>query len=137
VHAVKTEIVALHKELETQMDSTQTKPLSEAAQQAKNRAIVKRNTALAARAKQERRKLAPQSVESTTLPVAAEAAPALDTFPLSALTSGSLPEGINPQHKERYLPEAGFMATMGLSRAQFGALPGWKQKALKRKARLF
>jgi hypothetical protein len=65
---------------------------------------------------------------------------AAPTYPLAALLGakrGSELPGVDLQHKEHALGDADFQAALGMSRVAFGALPEWKQKALKKGAGLF
>lgn len=49
----------------------------------------------------------------------------------------SIPEGIPPAEKEKYLTKEQFEAAFGMDYESFSALKLWKQKDLKKKAKLF
>lgn len=59
------------------------------------------------------------------------------TYTFEQLTGGSLPEGVDPTKKEQYLNDADFQKYMGMSKAEFNAMPAWKGNNIKKKAGLF
>ncbi|KAF0698850.1 hypothetical protein As57867_010487, partial [Aphanomyces stellatus] len=46
-------------------------------------------------------------------------------------------EGIDLSRKESYLSDADFKTVFGQTRAEFDAMPKWKQQAKKKEVRLF
>ncbi|KAM3935167.1 advillin [Leptodactylus fuscus] len=61
-------------------------------------------------------------------------------FPLEALKGKQkheLPEGVDPTKKESYLSDRDFIATFGMTRGEFSALPSWKQLNIKKQLGLF
>ncbi|KAI9184484.1 hypothetical protein H9P43_003537 [Blastocladiella emersonii ATCC 22665] len=58
------------------------------------------------------------------------------TYTVEQLKKRDVP-GIDTTHLETYLSDADFVATFGMPRDAFGALPKWKQQDLKKKAGLF
>ena len=65
---------------------------------------------------------------------------ATGTFVYNQLTgpAGSLPAGVNPKLRERYLDDAELCTVFGVSsRAQFDALPKWRRDKLKQQKQLF
>ncbi|KAG8585521.1 hypothetical protein GDO81_005059 [Engystomops pustulosus] len=60
--------------------------------------------------------------------------------PLDALKGKQkheLPEGVDPARKETYLSDRDFIATFGMTRGEFSALPSWKQLNIKKQLGLF
>ena len=78
-----------------------------------------------------------------TAPVAASGAPEEITveqfYDISALAvpAASLPEGVEPAHREQWLDDEDFEATFGMDKATFNAQPKWKRINQKKKANLF
>ena len=58
------------------------------------------------------------------------------TYSLADLKAGT-PAGVDASHKENFLSDADFKAALGIDRAAFAALPGWKQADSKKKAGIF
>ena len=48
-----------------------------------------------------------------------------------------LPEGVDPTKMDKYLKESEFEKGLGMSQADFYALPQWKQTKVKREKGLF
>ena len=76
---------------------------------------------------------------ATEAPAAAPAAPtAAGCFSLEQLQlPAPFPDGVDPAKRETYLEDSIFQAVFGMDRADFGALPGWKRTAAKKKHGLF
>ncbi len=72
------------------------------------------------------------SVES-----AGESSSSRPTYSLAELVQPGAPPGVDASRKEDYLSEDDFLLAFGCSREQFDVLPKWKQKQLKRGAKLF
>ena len=72
-------------------------------------------------------------------PAAAPAAPtAAGCFSLEQLQlPAPFPDSVDPAKRETYLEDSIFQAVFGMDRADFGALPGWKRTAAKKKHGLF
>uniref|UniRef100_A0A7S2D1R4 HP domain-containing protein n=1 Tax=Florenciella parvula TaxID=236787 RepID=A0A7S2D1R4_9STRA len=62
--------------------------------------------------------------------------PTSEKFSLAELQAGT-PEGVDPTKKEEYLSDADFLEAFKVDMAAYKALPGWKQKNLKRSSKLF
>ncbi|XP_076156195.1 uncharacterized protein LOC143139493, partial [Alosa pseudoharengus] len=60
-----------------------------------------------------------------------------NTYPLSALKTRPLPQGVDPLRLEIYLSEEDFEEALDMKREEFEALPGWKQVNLKKAKGLF
>lgn len=76
---------------------------------------------------------------ATEAPAAAPAAPtAAGCFSLEQLQlPAPFPDSVDPAKRETYLEDSIFQAVFGMDRADFGALPGWKRTAAKKKHGLF
>jgi hypothetical protein len=76
---------------------------------------------------------------ATEAPAAAPAAPtAAGCFSLEQLQlPAPFPDSVDPAKRETYLEDSIFQAVFGMDRAGFGALPGWKRTAAKKKHGLF
>ncbi|XP_076464098.1 advillin-like [Babylonia areolata] len=82
-----------------------------------------------------KREMGQDSVGVTT--VKEELANYYKTHPVDVLKKKTLPKGVDPTCKERYLSDADFEAVFGMSRADYLNLKPWKQMDLKKKAGLF
>ena len=61
-----------------------------------------------------------------------------DFFPYEALKAGVVwPRKVDPSRREQYLNDDDFLKVMGMSKAQFGALPSFKRVNLKKDKGLF
>ncbi|CAL8284950.1 unnamed protein product [Merluccius merluccius] len=60
-----------------------------------------------------------------------------EQYSIAELTGKPLPEGVDPLRLEDYLSDADFKILLEMSRVEFNALPGWKQKNLKKNKGLF
>jgi len=60
-----------------------------------------------------------------------------DEYTLAELTTGAIPEGVDPSRLEQYLNKDQFKKLFGLPKAEYPKLPRWKQIELKKKAGLF
>ncbi|XP_076837029.1 supervillin isoform X3 [Brachyhypopomus gauderio] len=59
------------------------------------------------------------------------------TYPLEALQSRPLPQGVDPLRLEVYLSDEDFEKALEMKREDYDALPGWKQVNLKKAKGLF
>jgi tetratricopeptide (TPR) repeat protein len=59
------------------------------------------------------------------------------TFPYDQLQNEPFPAGVDKGKREIYLSDSVFEEVLGMSKAKFAALPGWKASGLKKKANLF
>lgn len=58
-------------------------------------------------------------------------------YPYETLRDGPLPETVDLSAKEQYLSDEEFEKVFGMTRAEFNALPKWKQNAKKKLVKLF
>ncbi len=58
-------------------------------------------------------------------------------FTFAQLSAAVLPEGVDASQKEQYLADDEFKQVLGISRAEFNALPGWKKANARKKSGLF
>jgi tetratricopeptide (TPR) repeat protein len=59
------------------------------------------------------------------------------TFPYDQLQNPPFPAGVDSKKREIYLSDSVFETVLGMSKADFAALPGWKASSIKKKANLF
>jgi hypothetical protein len=59
------------------------------------------------------------------------------TYTFAQLTAKDLPEGVDATKKEQYLSEAEFQKVLGVSKAEFNAMPAWKSSGIKKKVGLY
>jgi hypothetical protein len=74
---------------------------------------------------------------TTSVAASLDSLTALKAYPLDVILRGPLPEGVDAGKKEFYLSDADFQKVLGMSKLEYGKLPGWKQAALKKKAHLY
>jgi len=78
----------------------------------------------------------PNPAPETPAAAAAAPVPVTGTFSLAELKAG-VPAGCDPSRKEEYLSPAEFINALGMDKAAFAALPGWKRNDAKKKAGIF
>jgi hypothetical protein len=76
---------------------------------------------------------APVAAAAAAAPIARSAS---GLYSREQLTSGPI-DGVDPSRKEEFLLDAEFQTLFNMSKAEFAALPKWKQQAQKKNLGLF
>jgi len=58
-------------------------------------------------------------------------------YSIAELTAPTLPKGIDPTNKEKYLSDEDFLSLFGMTKEEYEKKPGWKRETLKKQAALY